>query len=68
MMPFKVHVLGGLNEVKKIYFKSKYYWHVFQFKQLKGTINNCQDEDKISDLKREIIYHEKLALNYIMKC
>ena len=54
--------------MKRLYFKSKYYWHVLQFKQLKGNMNHSLDESAKSNLEQKMSYHEKSALNYMMKC
>jgi hypothetical protein len=53
--------------MKKIYFKLNYYWHVFKFNQLQGIINDCLDEQTKLNLENEISYHERSALNCIMK-
>lgn len=53
--------------MKKLYFKLKFYWHVLQFKQLKIINNNHLNDSIKLSLDKKIYYHEKCALNYIMK-
>ena len=46
----------------------KYNWHLLKFKQLKEIVNDTADEHVKADLENRMDFHEKTALNYIMKC
>ncbi|WP_226037740.1 hypothetical protein [Aquibacillus saliphilus] len=53
--------------MKKLYFRMKYNWHIVKFQKLKMTLEEDSNQPSKSNLKNQINYHEKSALQCMFK-
>ena len=53
--------------MKKVIYKAKYYWHSLQYNKNRNLFEDCRDEDIKSTIKSKMQYHERAAVNYIVK-
>ncbi|MFD2044778.1 hypothetical protein ACFSTA_07515 [Ornithinibacillus salinisoli] len=54
--------------MKKLFYRSKHFWHVLKGKELLTVIPDCLDKDMRSRLQTKANYHEQSAIRSIHKC
>ncbi|MDF0726005.1 hypothetical protein PY093_04665 [Cytobacillus sp. S13-E01] len=51
----------------KTIYRVKYYWHYTQWKQNQVLFNDCLNESVKSLLESKASYHERAAIDYMLK-
>ena len=57
---------GGTYVIRTLY-KVKYFWHYTQWKQNQVLSSDCLNESVKNLLESKASYHERAAINYMLK-